>query len=45
VVVAVLGGVGLGVRIHAEERQLTEALGSEYQSFAAHRKRLVPGIW
>jgi protein-S-isoprenylcysteine O-methyltransferase Ste14 len=40
-----LGGVGLAVRIRAEERQLTEALGAEYQQFAASRKRLVPGVW
>lgn len=45
VAVAVLGGVGLAVRIHAEERQLTEALGAEYENFAAGRKRLVPGLW
>jgi protein-S-isoprenylcysteine O-methyltransferase Ste14 len=43
--VAVLGGIGLGVRIHAEERQLTQALGAEYERFAASRKRLVPGVW
>jgi protein-S-isoprenylcysteine O-methyltransferase Ste14 len=45
VAVAVLGGVGLTVRIHAEERQLTQALGAEYEQFAASRKRLVPGVW
>jgi protein-S-isoprenylcysteine O-methyltransferase Ste14 len=43
--VAVLGGVGLAVRIRAEERQLIQALGAEYQHFAAGRKRLVPGVW
>jgi protein-S-isoprenylcysteine O-methyltransferase Ste14 len=43
--VAVLGGIGLGVRIHAEERQLTQALGAEYERFTAGRKRLVPGVW
>jgi len=43
--VAVLGGVGLWVRIHAEERQLEQALGTEYEQFAASRKRLVPGVW
>ena len=42
---AALGGVGLAVRIRAEERQLTQALGAEYQQFAAGRKRLVPGLW
>jgi protein-S-isoprenylcysteine O-methyltransferase Ste14 len=45
VVVTVLGGVGLGVRIRAEEKQLGEALGPEYAEFAARRKRLVPGVW
>lgn len=44
-VVAVLGGAGLAVRIRAEERQLTNALGAEYERFAARRKRLVPGVW
>jgi protein-S-isoprenylcysteine O-methyltransferase Ste14 len=43
--VAVLGGAGLSVRIRAEERQLTQALGAEYERFAAGRKRLVPGVW
>jgi protein-S-isoprenylcysteine O-methyltransferase Ste14 len=42
---AALGGTGLAVRIRAEERQLTQALGAEYQHFAAGRKRLVPGVW
>ena len=45
VAVAILGGAGLAVRIRAEERQLTQALGTEYQQFAAGRKRLVPGVW
>jgi protein-S-isoprenylcysteine O-methyltransferase Ste14 len=45
VVVAVVAGAGLAVRIHAEERQLTQALGAEYEQFAAGRKRLVPGVW
>jgi protein-S-isoprenylcysteine O-methyltransferase Ste14 len=44
-VVAVLGGAGLAVRIRVEERQLTQALGAEYERFAAGRKRLVPGVW
>jgi len=43
--VAVLGGAGLAVRIRAEERQLTDSLGEEYEQFAAGRKRLVPGVW
>ena len=42
---AVLGGIGLAIRIRAEERQLIDALGPEYEQFAARRKRLVPGIW
>jgi protein-S-isoprenylcysteine O-methyltransferase Ste14 len=45
VAVAVLGGLGLAVRIRAEERQLTRALGAEYERFAAQRKRLIPGVW
>jgi protein-S-isoprenylcysteine O-methyltransferase Ste14 len=45
VAAAALGGAGLAVRIHAEERQLAQALGGEYEQFAAGRKRLVPGIW
>ena len=45
VAAAVLGGAGLAVRIHAEERQLARALGGEYEQFAAGRKRLVPGLW
>lgn len=45
VAVAVLTAVGLAVRIRAEERQLVEALGAEYERFAAGRKRLVPGVW
>jgi protein-S-isoprenylcysteine O-methyltransferase Ste14 len=43
--VAVLGRAGLAVRIRAEERQLTQALGEEYERFAAGRKRLVPWVW
>jgi protein-S-isoprenylcysteine O-methyltransferase Ste14 len=45
VAVMVLGGAGLSVRIFAEERQLTRALGAEYERFAASRKRLIPGVW
>jgi protein-S-isoprenylcysteine O-methyltransferase Ste14 len=45
VVVAVVAAAGLVVRIRVEERQLTEALGAEYEEFAATRKRLVPGVW
>lgn len=45
VAAAALAGTGLAVRIRAEERQLTQALGADYQRFAASRKRLVPGVW
>jgi protein-S-isoprenylcysteine O-methyltransferase Ste14 len=45
VAVAILGGTALAVRIHSEERQLTESLGAEYEQFAAARKRLMPGVW
>jgi protein-S-isoprenylcysteine O-methyltransferase Ste14 len=45
VAVAVLGGAGLAVRIRAEERQLTQALGAEYEHFASGRNRLIPGVW
>jgi protein-S-isoprenylcysteine O-methyltransferase Ste14 len=43
--VAVLSSIGLAVRIRAEEKQLNDALGAEYERFAADRKRLVPGVW
>lgn len=43
-IVAALAGIGLAVRIRAEERQLGDALGSEYERFAAERKRLVPHV-
>jgi protein-S-isoprenylcysteine O-methyltransferase Ste14 len=45
VVTVILTAAGLAVRIRAEERQLTEALGAEYGRFAAERKRVIPGIW
>ena len=44
-VTAVLTAAGVAVRIRVEERQLTEALGVQYERFAAERKRLVPRIW
>jgi len=40
-----VGGVGLAVRIRIEERQLTQALGEEYERFATSRKRLLPWVW
>jgi protein-S-isoprenylcysteine O-methyltransferase Ste14 len=39
-----LTAAGLTVRIRAEERQLRQALGPDYDEFAAHRKRLIPGV-
>ena len=42
--VLILTGVGLAVRIRAEEKQLVAALGTEYEDFAAHHKRLIPGV-
>jgi protein-S-isoprenylcysteine O-methyltransferase Ste14 len=42
---AVLTGLGLAVRIRVEERQLRESLGADYDEFAAHRKRLIPGVF
>jgi protein-S-isoprenylcysteine O-methyltransferase Ste14 len=45
VAVLVLGATGLVIRIRTEERQLTQALGAEYERFAAGRKRLVPHVW
>jgi protein-S-isoprenylcysteine O-methyltransferase Ste14 len=42
--VLVLTGVGLSVRIRAEEKQLVAALGPEYEEFAAQHKRLIPGV-
>jgi protein-S-isoprenylcysteine O-methyltransferase Ste14 len=32
-------------RIHIEERALRTGLGAAYDEYAAHRKRLVPGVW
>jgi protein-S-isoprenylcysteine O-methyltransferase Ste14 len=42
---AVLAGLGLTIRIRVEERQLHNALGPDYDTFAAHHKRLIPGIF
>jgi protein-S-isoprenylcysteine O-methyltransferase Ste14 len=39
-----LGAIGLAVRIRAEEKQLTEALGQDYEAFAATHKRLIPHV-
>jgi protein-S-isoprenylcysteine O-methyltransferase Ste14 len=45
VAAVILTAIGLAVRIRAEERQLMEALGADYERFAAERKRVIPGIW
>jgi protein-S-isoprenylcysteine O-methyltransferase Ste14 len=45
VAVAIVAGAGLLVRIRIEERQLIDALGTEYERFAAGRRRLIPGVW
>lgn len=42
---AVLAGVGLTIRIRVEERQLRDSLGADYTDFAAHHKRLIPGVF
>jgi len=42
---AALAGAGLTVRIRVEERQLSESLGADYATFAAHHKRLIPGVF
>ncbi len=42
---AALAGAGLTVRIRVEERQLAESLGADYATFAAHHKRLIPGVF
>ncbi|HEX4256569.1 MAG TPA: isoprenylcysteine carboxylmethyltransferase family protein [Streptosporangiaceae bacterium] len=42
---AALAGAGLTIRIRVEERQLGESLGADYATFAAHRKRLIPGVF
>jgi len=42
---APLAGFGLTLRIRVEERQLRTSLGPAYETFAAHHKRLVPGLF
>lgn len=37
--------VGLVVRIRVEERVLLDALGEPYRTYAAGRRRLLPGVW
>ena len=41
----VMAFIGVIYRIHVEESALLDDLGDRYRSFAAHRKRLVPGVW
>jgi protein-S-isoprenylcysteine O-methyltransferase Ste14 len=41
----VLPLIGLLIRIRVEESALTDALGSEYASYAAETRRLIPGVW
>ena len=45
VVLAVVPTVGLVIRIHVEERILSENLGDPYRRFTAGRRRLFPGLW
>jgi protein-S-isoprenylcysteine O-methyltransferase Ste14 len=33
------------IRIQYEERTLRRALGADYDAYAAHTPRLIPGIW
>jgi len=42
---AIVPTVGLLVRIRAEERALLAGLGDDYRSYAASRRRLLPGVW
>ena len=44
VAIVVLGGIGMAIRIRVEEKQLIEALGQDYQAFAATHKRLIPHV-
>ena len=37
--------IGVLIRIRHEERTLHTALGAEYDEYAAHTPRLLPGIW
>ena len=45
VAAAALAGFGLTVRIRVEERQLRNSQGADYATFAAHHKRLIPGLF
>jgi protein-S-isoprenylcysteine O-methyltransferase Ste14 len=37
--------VAIVYRIRVEERALTAVLGDRYRSYAATRKRMIPGVW
>ena len=37
--------IGVLLRIQYEERTLRSALGADYDAYAAHTPRLIPGIW
>jgi protein-S-isoprenylcysteine O-methyltransferase Ste14 len=37
--------LGVLIRIRHEERMLRSALGAEYEAYANHTPRLIPGIW
>lgn len=37
--------IGVLIRIQYEERTLRRALGADYDAYAAHTPRLIPGIW
>jgi protein-S-isoprenylcysteine O-methyltransferase Ste14 len=43
--VIVIPLIGLTRRIRVEEHALTRALGDDYRTYVASRKRLVPGVW
>jgi protein-S-isoprenylcysteine O-methyltransferase Ste14 len=45
VAAAGLTAIGLTVRIRVEERQLRQALGADYDEFAARHERFIPGIF
>jgi protein-S-isoprenylcysteine O-methyltransferase len=44
-ILVVIPALGHLPRILVEERELAQGLGEQYTSYAAGRKRLVPGVW
>jgi protein-S-isoprenylcysteine O-methyltransferase Ste14 len=36
---------GFIFRIHVEENLLLTQFGAEYEKYAAHTRKLIPGIW